>query len=268
MSYKAIAVHAGEYDSLEHHGIKGMRWGVRRYQNQDGSLTSAGKQRYQGPGSQKKTSGSAIRSGSGSKASTSSGNGINSKSSQTSGLRSSFSKPAKAAAHGRMEVLHDSSKPIDKTYEILERDANQSGKTVDHSSYDNSRKAYTDRLKELAASGGDKAVDRYLMQEGYTAYQAAGDAYAAYVYAYADPGISDEKKEQLLQEAMAANDRAAALRDAAAGQRKGYEQYLPSEHAMGGNQTRDPKWAAGKESANDKSKRRKQTPKGDFTGYG
>lgn len=32
--------------SLEHHGIKGMRWGVRRYQNEDGALTSAGKQRY------------------------------------------------------------------------------------------------------------------------------------------------------------------------------------------------------------------------------
>lgn len=32
--------------SLEHHGIKGQRWGVRRYQNADGSLTSAGKKRY------------------------------------------------------------------------------------------------------------------------------------------------------------------------------------------------------------------------------
>ena len=31
---------------LYHHGIKGMRWGVRRYQNEDGSLTEAGKKRY------------------------------------------------------------------------------------------------------------------------------------------------------------------------------------------------------------------------------
>jgi hypothetical protein len=31
---------------LAHHGIKGQRWGIRRYQNEDGSLTSAGKQRY------------------------------------------------------------------------------------------------------------------------------------------------------------------------------------------------------------------------------
>lgn len=30
---------------LQHHGIKGMKWGVRRYQNEDGSLTPAGKKR-------------------------------------------------------------------------------------------------------------------------------------------------------------------------------------------------------------------------------
>jgi len=31
---------------LSHHGVKGMHWGVRRFQNVDGSLTSAGKKRY------------------------------------------------------------------------------------------------------------------------------------------------------------------------------------------------------------------------------
>lgn len=34
-----------EYE-LYHHGTKGMKWGVRRYQNKDGSLTPAGKKRY------------------------------------------------------------------------------------------------------------------------------------------------------------------------------------------------------------------------------
>lgn len=36
-------IHNGE---LYHHGIKGMRWGIRRYQAKDGSLTPAGKKRY------------------------------------------------------------------------------------------------------------------------------------------------------------------------------------------------------------------------------
>ena len=31
---------------IAHHGIKGQKWGVRRFQNADGSLTKAGKERY------------------------------------------------------------------------------------------------------------------------------------------------------------------------------------------------------------------------------
>lgn len=34
-------------DNIKHHGILGQRWGFRRYQNPDGSLTAAGKRRAQ-----------------------------------------------------------------------------------------------------------------------------------------------------------------------------------------------------------------------------
>lgn len=40
---------------LEHHGILGMKWGVRRFENKDGSLTAAGKKRYGGKKSKRRT---------------------------------------------------------------------------------------------------------------------------------------------------------------------------------------------------------------------
>lgn len=33
-------------DYLAHHGIKGQKWGIRRFQNEDGSLTQQGRERY------------------------------------------------------------------------------------------------------------------------------------------------------------------------------------------------------------------------------
>ena len=55
MSYICISNNDGTYSLvhtddegayLAHHGVKGQRWGVRRFQNKDGSLTAAGKNRH------------------------------------------------------------------------------------------------------------------------------------------------------------------------------------------------------------------------------
>lgn len=44
------------YNELYHWGIKGQKWGVRRYRNEDGTLTEAGKKRYSKPFSKLKSS--------------------------------------------------------------------------------------------------------------------------------------------------------------------------------------------------------------------
>ena len=42
-SYQVIT---SDSNTLAHHGVRGQKWGIRRFQNLDGSLTDEGKKRY------------------------------------------------------------------------------------------------------------------------------------------------------------------------------------------------------------------------------
>lgn len=50
-----VLIHkVGASNSLAHYGIKGQQWGIRRFQNEDGTLTPEGKERYTNPNDQEK----------------------------------------------------------------------------------------------------------------------------------------------------------------------------------------------------------------------
>lgn len=44
--YNGMVYVYDEEESLAHYGIMGQKWGIRRFQNEDGTLTDAGKKRY------------------------------------------------------------------------------------------------------------------------------------------------------------------------------------------------------------------------------
>lgn len=83
-----------ENDELYHHGIKGQKWGVRRFQNKDGSLTALGKKRLSSPSEKK------------------SGDGLGGKIKTSIANKQASRQKKKAEKQAKEEALKEERKPV------------------------------------------------------------------------------------------------------------------------------------------------------------
>ena len=127
-------------NALKHHGILGQKWGVRRYQNLDGTLTAEGRARYGSKGEQKKLA----------KKLTSKHGGYNSSASMKTMNRNAISSTPQVK-YAVQQVKELSKKQIAAHEEFQ--------KVLDRDFYNN---------KEVHDEWVNKAVDKYMQKYGDT----------------------------------------------------------------------------------------------------
>lgn len=154
---------------LVHHGIKGMHWGIRRYQNADGSLTSAGRSKY-GVGPKRKSSGSK----------------------PTRSERRAAKKQAKAAIENakklaKQKAEHDrkmktsagaASEAINSSIDELREQTAKYKAAADYMDQRSRMDAYIDKYSPKEKSKGEKMVERF--QKAQKIASAAGTIYDTY----------------------------------------------------------------------------------------
>lgn len=148
-------------NELYHHGIKGMKWGVRRFQNADGSYTDAGRKRY----------------------------GYSEKVSQLKDAEKSAKKAYKKAESsgsykeaGRTKMEYEFAKKDRQDQQIREKMAQEKGKSEARKKYEEEykKKGMTDEEAAIAAYRRDKATKIALAVGGVAI--ASVVAYAGYQY--------------------------------------------------------------------------------------
>lgn len=123
--------------SLSHYGIKGQRWGVRRYQNEDGTLTPEGQKRY----NQKEQVKSNIKYG------------VAAALGSLGALGSSGIAGLAAGVEAKADLEDPGQRPTKDTYE--DTAAGKSQLKADQAAYDAKKQAYNEKMKVSSSLGNE-----------------------------------------------------------------------------------------------------------------
>lgn len=155
-------------DELYHHGILGQKWGVRRYQNKDGTLTDAGKKRYGEYGLENRPSHKEITKERFSIAQKKTDSMLNSDE-EMSKLSKEISRFEKRYGLDKFESVDDRD---DYYYDLIEKSHSDKKLSDEMEAYEKASDAYAKKYSEYYKTGQEYADKQILKKYGTDAANA------------------------------------------------------------------------------------------------